>query len=108
MNYGGVTNSLKSNLIATKEINKSFKENDIYNNWIIILLRFPIKILQFIFKMIKLKINYNEFIINIIYIYTFTLILGPFFPDLFLVVIILIFYFFDIKEKFFSFLKIII
>ena len=44
------TNSLKSNLIATKEINKSFKENDIYNNWIIILLRFPIKILQFIFK----------------------------------------------------------
>ena len=51
MNYGGVsTNSLNSNLIATKEINNSFKENDIYNNWIIILLRFPIKILQFIFK----------------------------------------------------------
>ncbi len=51
MNYGGAsTNSLKSNLIATKEINKSFKENDIYNNWIIILLRLPIKILQFIFK----------------------------------------------------------
>ena len=47
MNYGGAsTNSFKSNLIATKEINKSFKENDIYNNWIIILLRLPIKILQ--------------------------------------------------------------
>jgi glycosyltransferase involved in cell wall biosynthesis len=51
MQYGGVsTNSIKSNLISSKEILKSFKENNIYNNWLIILLRFPIKILQFIFK----------------------------------------------------------
>lgn len=51
MSYGGAsTKSLKSNLIATKEILDSFKENGIYNNWFIILFRFPFKILQFIFK----------------------------------------------------------
>tara|TARA_X000001036_G_C20689048_1_gene808739 strand:- start:938 stop:1690 length:753 start_codon:yes stop_codon:yes gene_type:complete len=51
MKYGGVsTKSFKSNLISTREILKSFKENNIYNNFFLISLRFPIKFLQFIFK----------------------------------------------------------
>ena len=51
MQYGGKsTNSLKSNLISSKEIVKSFKENNLYNNYFFILLRIPIKLLQFIFK----------------------------------------------------------
>ena len=51
MQHGGVsTRSLKSNFISSKEILNSFKENNIYNNWFIILLRFPYKIMQFIFR----------------------------------------------------------
>ena len=42
MQHGGAsTQSLKSNIISSKEILKSFKENNIYNNWFIILLRIP-------------------------------------------------------------------
>ena len=51
MQYGGEsTKSYKSNFISSKEILKSFKENYIYNNFVFINLRFPIKFLQFIFK----------------------------------------------------------
>ena len=51
MQHGGVsTRSLKSNFISSKEILSSFKENNIYNNWFIILLRFPYKIMQFIIR----------------------------------------------------------
>jgi glycosyltransferase involved in cell wall biosynthesis len=51
MQHGGAsTRSLKSNIISSKEILKSFKENNIYNNWFIILLRFPYKIMQFIIR----------------------------------------------------------
>ncbi len=51
MRYGGTsTKSFKSNFLSSKEILKSFKENGIYNNWLIILLRFPFKIFQFFFK----------------------------------------------------------
>ena len=51
MGYGGKsTHSFKSNLISTKEIFKSFKENNLYNNYFFILLRLPIKLIQFIQK----------------------------------------------------------
>ena len=51
MNYGGIsTKSFNSNLVATKEILRSFRENGIYNNLFIICLRFLYKIFQFIFK----------------------------------------------------------
>ena len=51
MNYGGKsTFSLKSNLVSSKEILSSFKDNKLYNNWFLILLRFPVKLLQFVFK----------------------------------------------------------
>ena len=51
MEYGGKsTKSYKSNLISTKEIVKSFKQNNIYNNYFFILLRLPIKLIQFILK----------------------------------------------------------
>lgn len=51
MEYGGKsTHSFKSNLISTKEIFKSFKENKIYNNYFFILLRLPVKLIQFIMK----------------------------------------------------------
>ena len=51
MNYGGKsTFSFKSNLVSSKEILSSLKDNKIYNNWFLILLRFPVKLLQFVFK----------------------------------------------------------
>jgi glycosyltransferase involved in cell wall biosynthesis len=51
MQDGGIsTRSLKSNFISSKEILSSFDVNDIYNNWFIILLRFPYKIMQFIIR----------------------------------------------------------
>lgn len=51
MEYGGKsTKSFKSNLISTKEIVKSFKKNNLYNNYFFILLRLPIKLIQFILK----------------------------------------------------------
>ena len=51
MNYGGAsTKSFNSNIVASKEILNSFRENNIYNNYLLILLRFPFKIFQFIFK----------------------------------------------------------
>ncbi len=51
MQDGGIsTRSIKSNFISSKEILTSFRENGIYNNWFIILFRFPYKIMQFIFK----------------------------------------------------------
>ena len=40
----------KSNLVSSKEILSSLKDNKIYNNWFLILLRFPVKLLQFVFK----------------------------------------------------------
>tara|TARA_B100000242_G_scaffold294006_1_gene274162 strand:+ start:1867 stop:2613 length:747 start_codon:yes stop_codon:yes gene_type:complete len=51
MQYGGKsTQSLKNNLISSKEILRSFKENNLYNTSLLIYLRFPIKLMQFIFK----------------------------------------------------------
>ena len=45
---GKSSNSFKSNLIASHEIIKSFKDNNLYTNWFLIVLRFPLKLLQFI------------------------------------------------------------
>ena len=51
MKYGGKsTESIKSHIVSTKEIKQSFKENNLYNSFIFILLRLPIKFLQLIFK----------------------------------------------------------
>ncbi len=51
MSMGGKsTKSIKSNLISNKEILRSFKQNNIYSNFLFILLRFPIKLIQFILK----------------------------------------------------------
>ena len=51
MHYGGKsTQSLKNNLISSNEILRSFKENNLYNTSLLIYLRFPIKLMQFIFK----------------------------------------------------------
>ena len=51
MLYGGKsTNSIRSNLIASKEIMRSFKDNSIYSNWFLIMLRFPMKLIQMILK----------------------------------------------------------
>ena len=47
---GKSTASINSNLISNREILKSFKENKIYSNWLFILVRFPIKLLQFILR----------------------------------------------------------
>ena len=51
MSMGGKsTKSIKSNLISNKEILRSFKQNNIYSIFLFILLRFPIKLIQFILK----------------------------------------------------------
>lgn len=51
MSSGGKSSySLKSNIISSKEILKSFKQNKIYTNWLFIIIRFPIKLLQIILK----------------------------------------------------------
>ena len=51
MQEGGVsTRSLKNNLVSSNEILKSFRENKLYSNFLLISLRFPIKIIQFLFK----------------------------------------------------------
>ena len=51
MQYGGASsNSIKSNFKSSKEILTAFKDNDLYSNKILIFLRFPIKLIQFIFK----------------------------------------------------------
>lgn len=48
---GGLSgNSLMSYYISTKEILKSLKNNNIYSNIIFVLLRFPIKLFQFLNK----------------------------------------------------------
>jgi len=46
---GASTNGLKSNLISTKEILRSLKENGIYSNAFFLLLRLPIKYFKQIF-----------------------------------------------------------
>ncbi len=51
MKYGGKsTVSIKSNFTSSKEMIKSLKESNLYANWFFILLRFPIKLIQFIIK----------------------------------------------------------
>lgn len=51
MQHGGISSrSLQSNLISTKEIFKSFKDNRLYSNFFLISLRFPIKLFQFFFR----------------------------------------------------------
>ena len=51
MKSGGKSSkSLKSNLISSQEIIKSFKDNNLYTNWFLIILRFPLKLIQFINK----------------------------------------------------------
>ena len=50
MKSGGRSSaSLKSNFISSNEIVKSFKDNNLYTNWLMVILRFPIKLLQYIF-----------------------------------------------------------
>ena len=50
MKSGGRSSaSLKSNFISSNEIVKSFKDNNLYTNWLLVILRFPIKLLQYIF-----------------------------------------------------------
>jgi hypothetical protein len=51
MRLGGKsTMSFKSNFISSREILKILKKNGVYSNWAMVLLRFPIKIIQYIFK----------------------------------------------------------
>lgn len=51
MNSGGKSSrSIKSNIVSTKEIMLSLKNNEIYSNLIFVLLRFPLKIIQYFFK----------------------------------------------------------
>ncbi|WP_440915376.1 glycosyltransferase family 2 protein [Candidatus Pelagibacter sp.] len=45
---GKSSNSFRSNLIASKEIIKSFKDNNLYTNWFLVSLRFPLKLFQYI------------------------------------------------------------
>ena len=50
MKSGGRSSaSLQSNFISSNEIVKSFKDNNLYTNWFLVILRFPIKLLQYIF-----------------------------------------------------------
>jgi glycosyltransferase involved in cell wall biosynthesis len=50
MNSGGKSSeSLKSNFISSHEIIKSFKDNNLYTNWLFVILRFPLKLSQYIF-----------------------------------------------------------
>ena len=51
MESGGKSSySIKSNFISSQEIIKSFKQNNLYTNWLLILLRFPYKLFQYIIK----------------------------------------------------------
>ena len=51
MKSGGKSSkSFISNIISTKEILKSFRENEIYTNLFLVLLRFPLKLIQMILK----------------------------------------------------------
>ena len=51
MSTGGTSGkNMSSYLISSKEINQSLKSNKIYSNIFFTLLRFPIKLIQFIFK----------------------------------------------------------
>ena len=47
---GKSSSSIKSNLISSQEIIKSFKDNKLYTNWFLIILRFPLKLIQYINK----------------------------------------------------------
>ena len=46
---GASTSGIKSNLISTKEMLRSLKENGIYSNWIFLLLRLPAKYIKQVF-----------------------------------------------------------
>jgi glycosyltransferase involved in cell wall biosynthesis len=51
MRSGGKSSkTLKSNFISSKEIIKSFKDNNLYTNWFLVILRFPLKLIQYIHK----------------------------------------------------------
>ena len=51
MSTGGTSGkNMLSYLISSKEINQSLKSNKIYSNIFFTLLRFPIKLIQFIFR----------------------------------------------------------
>ena len=45
---GRSSESLKSNFISSREIIKSFKDNNLYTNWLLIIFRFPLKLMQYI------------------------------------------------------------
>lgn len=48
---GASTNGFKSNLVATKELQRSLKENNVYSNYFMLLLRLPYKFFrQVVFK----------------------------------------------------------
>ena len=44
---GRSSETLKSNFISSKEIIKSFEDNNLYTNWFLIILRFPLKLIQY-------------------------------------------------------------
>jgi len=46
---GASTSGIKSNLICTKEMRRSLKENGIYSNWLFLLLRLPVKYIKQVF-----------------------------------------------------------
>ena len=51
MRSGGKSSkTLMSNFISSKELIKSFKDNNLYTNWFLITLRFPLKLIQYIDK----------------------------------------------------------
>ena len=47
---GKSSNSLKSNFVSSREIIKSFKDNKLNTNWLFVILRFPLKLIQYVNK----------------------------------------------------------
>ena len=47
---GASSNSFKSNLISTIEINNSLKSHKLYSNFLFVVFRFPLKLLQYFIK----------------------------------------------------------
>ena len=88
---GRSSESLKSNFISSREIIKSFKDNNLYTNWLLIIFRFPLKLMQYILQIMTIKfqnklINFSTILFVLIPI---SLISGPLIPDLSLVIIII-------------------
>ena len=47
---GKSSNSLKNNFVSSREIIKSFKDNKLNTNWLFVILRFPLKLIQYVNK----------------------------------------------------------